>query len=113
MKSILRMPFLLGAICAALALAAAPPARGDDAIDVQKLLNAKGCLGCHSNDKKIVGPAFHDVATKYAGDAQAVAKVAASIRNGGVGRWGQVPMPPMGSLSDAEVAALAAFVLKQ
>ena len=100
---------LFAAITSPLAL----PAYADDTIDVQKILSAKGCLGCHSKEKKIVGPAFHDVAVRYSADGQAAAKVAANIRSGGAGRWGPVPMPPMTSLSDAEITALAQFVLKQ
>ena len=83
------------------------------AIDVQALLNANACLGCHAIDKKVVGPAYRDVAAKYKGDAQALAKLEASIRQGGVGKWGQVPMPPSASLSGAQAKALAEFVLKQ
>jgi cytochrome c551/c552 len=84
-----------------------------EAVDAKALLNSNGCLGCHSVDKKIVGPAFHDVADKYRGQAQALEKVEASIHQGGVGKWGQVPMPPMGALSEAQLKALAEYVLKQ
>ena len=90
---------------------AAAPSAG--AIDVQALLNGNACLGCHAVDKKIVGPAFRDVAAKYKGDAQALGKVEASIRQGGVGKWGQVPMPPIGALSKSQLNALAEYVLKQ
>jgi cytochrome c551/c552 len=90
--------------------AAAQPA---GAADVQALLNGNACLGCHAVDKKIVGPAFRDVSAKYKGDAQAIDKVESSIRQGGVGKWGQVPMPPMASLSESQLKALAEYVLKQ
>lgn len=83
------------------------------AVDVQALLGSNACLSCHALAQKIVGPAFHDVAAKYKGDAQALAKVQASIRQGGVGKWGQVPMPPMAGLSPVQLKALAEFVLKQ
>ena len=89
--------------------AAAPGA----AIDVKALLNANACLGCHAVDKKVVGPAYHDVALKYKADPQAIAKVAASIRQGGMGKWGQVPMPANAGLNEAQAKALAEFVLKQ
>lgn len=89
------------------------PAGVGPAIDVQALLNANACLSCHAIAQKIVGPAYHDVAVKYKGDAQALAKLEASIRQGGVGKWGQVPMPPFAGLSDAQVKALAEFVFKQ
>lgn len=93
------------------AAASAPPAGA--AVNAMALLNANGCLGCHAIDKKLVGPAYHDVAAKYHGDAHAQATLEASIRNGSVGKWGQVPMPPFAQLKPAEVQALAGFVLKQ
>jgi len=59
----------------------------------QELAQKKNCLACHSVDAKVVGPAYKDVAAKYAGDKTAVAKLAEKIQKGGVGTWGQVPMP--------------------
>ncbi|MES2398599.1 MAG: c-type cytochrome [Pseudomonadota bacterium] len=93
--------------------AAAPLAAAGGAIDVQALLTANACLGCHAIHQKIVGPSYHDVAMKYKGDAQAQGKLEASIRAGGAGKWGQVPMPAFAGLKPPEVQALAAFVLKQ
>lgn len=100
--------------------AAAPPAAtqvstvaAGPAIDVQALLNTNACLSCHAIAQKIVGPSYQDVAAKYKGDAQALAKLEASIKNGSVGKWGQAPMPPFPALSDVQIKALAEFVLKQ
>lgn len=104
---------------AAVVAASASPAAGaraaqaGSAIDVPALLGANACLTCHATDRKIVGPAFHAIAEKYRGKADAQAMVAASIRNGGVGKWGEVPMPPMSNLSEAQAMAVAAFVLRQ
>lgn len=81
--------------------------------DVQVLLHENTCLACHAVDKKVVGPAFQTVAAKYKGDPDAQAKVIASIRHGGVGKWGNVPMPPMAALTATQINALAAYVLKQ
>lgn len=83
------------------------------AIDVQALLNANACLGCHAMTQKVVGPAYHDVAAKYKSDPAAVTKLQDSIKAGGVGRWGQVPMPPFAQLTEAQLKALAEFVIKQ
>ena len=80
-------------------------------INVKALLNANACLGCHAIDRKIVGPAYHDVALRYKDDAQALTKLQASIQKGGVGKWGSMAMPPFASLSAEETRALAAFVL--
>ncbi len=83
------------------------------AIDTKALLAANGCMGCHSIDKKIVGPAFKDVLAKYQGKADAVSLVAHNIRAGGAGKWGPVPMPAFAQLSEAEATALAQYVLAQ
>ena len=58
------------------------------------LLKKSGCTACHANDKKIVGPAYKEVAAKYKGDAGAAAKLAEKVKKGGSGVWGPVPMPP-------------------
>jgi cytochrome c551/c552 len=84
---------------------------GDD--PVQKLLNANACNGCHSIDKRVVGPSFREVAAKYAGDRSAAARLATKIRGGGQGVWGAVPMPPNPGLPEAELQRLAAWVLQQ
>ena len=86
---------------------------GNRVIDANALMNANGCLACHGIDKKIVGPAFQEVSAKYKGDPKAVEHLEASIRNGGVGKWGQIPMPPFTQLKPEEVRAMAEFVLKQ
>jgi cytochrome c551/c552 len=87
---------------------AIPPESG-----AQATLAANGCLGCHAPDHTVVGPSFHDVALRYRDQADAKAKLAASIRAGGSGRWGEPMMPPFTTLSDAQAASLAAFVLTQ
>jgi cytochrome c551/c552 len=86
---------------------------GDSNSQAQTLLASNGCLGCHSLKEKIVGPAYHDVAAKYKAQADALSKVEASIRGGGAGRWGPVPMPPFQNLSPAQLKTLAEFVLAQ
>lgn len=75
------------------------------------LAKAKNCLACHAADKKVVGPSYKDVAAKYASDKDAVNKLAKKIREGGVGAWGQVPMPANPQVSEAEARTLAAWVM--
>jgi cytochrome c len=75
------------------------------------LAKKNNCLACHAVDKKIVGPAYQDVAKKYAGQADAEANLIKSIKAGGSGKWGPIPMPPQAQLSDADAKALAAWVL--
>ncbi|MEO7548123.1 MAG: c-type cytochrome [Ramlibacter sp.] len=94
----------LFALAAAATLAA--PAQAD-----QALATAKNCMACHAVDKKLVGPSYKDVATKYAGQKDAVDKLAAKILKGGSGVWGPVPMPANAQVSEAEAKKLAAWVL--
>lgn len=82
-------------------------------VGAKALLAANNCMACHAIDKKIVGPAFRDVAAKYASKANAAALVARNIRDGGSGKWGPVSMPAFGQLSDAEAGVLAHYVLSQ
>jgi cytochrome c len=69
------------------------------------------CLTCHQLDKKLVGPSYHDVATKYKGDKTAEAKLFDKVKKGGVGVWGQIPMPPNDKVPDADVKALVKWIL--
>ncbi len=70
------------------------------------------CMSCHNNDKKLVGPAFKDVAKKYAGVPNAPQKLALSIKAGGAGKWGPVPMPPPTALSESDAVKLATWILE-
>lgn len=81
--------------------------------DAMALLQSNSCLSCHATDHKVVGPAYHDVAAKYANDPQALAKVTSSIQHGGTGKWGNIPMPPFTQLSPDDLHTLATFVLRQ
>jgi cytochrome c len=77
----------------------------------QALATAKNCMSCHTLDKKLVGPAYKEVAAKYAGQKDAVDKLAAKIMKGGSGVYGPVPMPANTQVNDAEAKKLAAWVL--
>src|SRR5437588_2980427 len=100
------------------AAAAAPPvagaARPGAALDVkagEALMQKDGCAACHGIDKKIVGPAYVDVAAKYKGDAGAQAKLTQKIKAGGAGVWGPIPMPPNPQVPDDEIKALVSWIL--
>ena len=69
------------------------------------------CAACHAVDKKIVGPAYQDVAAKYKDDKDASAKLAQKVKTGGSGVWGQVPMPPNAAVPDEDVKALVGWIL--
>ncbi|WP_231967182.1 c-type cytochrome [Thermocrinis minervae] len=77
---------------------------------MQALAQQKGCFACHDINVKKVGPAYKDVAKKYAGQADAVDKLAQKIKNGGAGVWGNVPMPPQ-NVTDQEAKDLAQWIL--
>jgi cytochrome c len=98
------------ALAASAAFAATLPgqALADDA--GEKLVKDKGCTACHAVDKKIVGPAYKDVAKKYKGDAAAPAKLAEKVVKGGSGVWGPVPMPP-NKVTEDEAKKMVAYVL--
>ncbi|MEQ1682742.1 MAG: c-type cytochrome [Burkholderiaceae bacterium] len=76
-----------------------------------ELATKNACTACHAVDKKVLGPAYQDVAKKYAGQKDAVAQLTESIRKGGSGKWGAIPMPAQPALSDADIKTLATWVL--
>ena len=80
------------------------------------LAKTAGCLACHAVDKKIVGPAWNDVAAKYKGDAGAKATLIEKVKKGGKGNWtsvtGGVPMPPYSPrVADADIEKLVDFII--
>jgi len=97
---------VIHAALAAAAAASAAPAMAN--ADMAKKYN---CLACHAVDKKLVGPAYQEIAKKYAGQADAAAKLAAKVKAGGQGVWGPIPMPPNPAVPDADIKALVAWVL--
>jgi cytochrome c len=102
-----RMTMALSATAMIAALGAAP------AMANPELAKKHNCLACHAVDKKVVGPSYKDVAAKYRGDKAAEAKLADKVKKGGVGVWGQVPMPPNAAVPDADVKALVSWILQQ
>ncbi len=76
-----------------------------------ELAKQKNCLACHAVDKKVVGPAYKDVAAKYANDPGAAARLSKKVREGGTGVWGKIPMPANKQVSEAEADALVKWVL--
>ena len=99
MKSLLALGVAIGATIASPAWANAD------------LAQKKNCLACHQTDKKLVGPAYKDVAAKYAGQKDAAAKLAEKIQKGGTGVWGQIPMPANPQVNADEAKTLANWIL--
>ncbi|MEO7008981.1 MAG: c-type cytochrome [Caldimonas sp.] len=75
------------------------------------LAQKKNCMACHAVDKKVLGPAYKDVAAKYAGQKDAVDKLAQKVIKGGSGVWGAVPMPANPQVSEAEAKQLVQWIL--
>ena len=99
------MKFTPALLLALATLASAPAFANAD------LAQKKNCMACHAVDKKVVGPGYKEVAAKYAGQKDAVDKLAQKIIKGGAGTWGPVPMPANTQVSEAESKKLAAWVL--
>jgi len=92
---------------AAAAVVLAAPARADEA-----LAKKYNCLACHQVDKKVVGPAYKDIAKKYKGQSGAPALLAEKVKKGGSGTWGPIPMPPNATVPDADLKKLVDWILK-
>lgn len=97
--------WLLPAAAALAAFTALPAAAN------QALATAKSCMACHGVDKKLVGPAFKDIARRYAGNKDADALLVTKIMKGSRGAWGPVPMPPNTRVSEAEAKKLSAWMM--
>jgi cytochrome c len=99
LKPLLFMPFVI--VCMAGAPASASP----------ELAQKKNCMSCHQVDAKLIGPAYKDVAAKYAGQADAPARLAQKVIKGGSGVWGAVPMPANQQVNEAEAKQLVQWIL--
>jgi cytochrome c len=102
------MKFISSALFAAVLGAASMSAQAS-----LELVDKSACLNCHSVDKKLVGPAFKDVAAKYKDRKDASAYLAEKLTKGSTGVWGQIPMPGMPQLAADDVKTMVAWILKQ
>ena len=82
-----------------------------DAKAAEALAQKSGCIACHNVDKKVIGPAYKEVAAKYATDKDALTKLSEKVKKGGTGVWGQIPMPPNDKVPEADLKALVKWVL--
>jgi cytochrome c len=95
----------LGVVIAAAVLLPLP-AKADEA-----LAKKHNCLACHTVDKKMVGPAYKDIAKKYKGQNVA-AQLEQKVKKGSQGAWGPIPMPPNAAVPDADIKKLVDWILK-
>lgn len=100
-----------GLVLAAVLFAAGNAHAALDNAAAQALMQKDGCAACHAIDKKVVGPAYQDVAAKYKGDKDALAKLSNKVKRGGSGVWGSIPMPPNTQVSDADIKNLVDWIL--
>lgn len=98
-------------MAAAAAVLVSGYANAADEAAMLALAQKSACMSCHGMDKKIVGPGYKEVAAKYKGDKGAEAKLAAKVKAGGKGVWGEVPMPPNAAVKDEDVKALVHWIL--
>lgn len=93
------------------AVALLPVAGPTWAADGEALAKANNCLGCHTVDKKLVGPAYKDIAAKYRGQKDAEAKLVQKVKAGGAGVWGPVPMLPNAAAKEDDIKTIVKWVL--
>ena len=98
--------YLIAISALAVGIAVSTPSMADMA-----LATSKNCASCHAVDKKVLGPSYKEVAAKYAGQADAVDKLAGKIMKGGAGAWGPVPMPANAQVSADEAKKLVTWIL--
>jgi cytochrome c len=82
-----------------------------DGTDGHALARRHACISCHAVDQRLVGPSFREVAAKYRGAGDAASALVAKMKTGGVGVWGPVPMPPQAHVAEADLHALARWIL--
>ncbi|QSN61329.1 MULTISPECIES: c-type cytochrome [unclassified Caballeronia] len=105
--------FVVAALLAAsgYAVAADQPVASVSSANAMAIARSNACMGCHAVDRKLVGPSFQQVAQKYKGDAQASAKLAKKVKDGGAGVWGSIPMPSHPAMNDGDIKTVVAWVL--
>jgi cytochrome c len=90
---------------------AASPKPAVASTSVADLARRKACLSCHAVDKRIVGPAFREVAAKYKGQAGVEARLVDTLRKGSSAAWGPIPMPPNPDLAVSDARMLIQWIL--
>ena len=102
----MRGRYLIGLLSLAAGIVVMPAAQASET-----LLKKYNCTACHAVDKKLVGPAYKEVAKKYKGNKDAAAMLVQKVKKGGSGVWGPVPMPPNPAVSDADIQTMVDYIL--
>jgi len=98
------------AVVALAGVLAGGAANAADAAKAKQLAQKFNCLACHAEDKKLVGPAYKEIAKKYKGDAGAEAKLIGKVKSGGGGVWGSIPMPP-NNVPEPDIKTMVEWIL--
>ena len=93
------------------ALGGAAIQAGTSDAEAAALMTKYNCQSCHNVDKRLVGPAFREIAHKYAGSTDAAATLADKVQNGSTGVWGPIPMPPS-SVPGADLSTIVQWILQ-
>ena len=96
---------LISALVASALMVSAP------AFASKEIASKNACMGCHAVEKKVVGPSYKDIASKYKGQADAVDKLAKKVKAGGSGVWGPIPMPANAAISEADAKTVVKWIL--
>lgn len=105
------MKAMFAALVAAAGLALASGAFAADPKTGEALTKSSGCVACHTVDKKVVGPAFKEIAAKYKNDKGAEAALVKKVKAGGKGAWGEIPMPPNAQVKDDDIKSMVQWIL--
>lgn len=100
----------VAAIAIALGILSTGPALAAES-SAEALARSKACMACHAIGKKMVGPSYRDVANKYRGQADALAKLSEKVKKGGSGVWGPIAMPPNPAVKDEEIKTIVSWIL--
>jgi cytochrome c len=107
----MRIVTLATAVAGCAVLVAGPAHAVLDNAKAEAMMKKDGCAACHAVDKKIVGPAYVDVAAKYKSDKNAVAMLSKKVKEGSTGVWGPVPMPPNAAVPQADITELVTWIM--
>lgn len=105
------MKIVVTLFAAAAAAALAAGAHAADASAGEALAKSSGCVACHTETRKLVGPSYKEIADRYRKDKAAEASLAQKVKAGGKGVWGDIPMPPNAHVKDADIKTIVQWIL--
>lgn len=105
------MKFYAAALSLSVLVMAPAAQAAPDFEQVNTILTNNACLACHAVDKKVIGPAYEEVAAKHKGQADAAAILTKHIKEGSSGVYGPIPMPPNAGISDDDIAVVVEWLV--